>query len=386
MGIVIRLALLIGLVAFGYWVVRTAGWRFALRRLLQATLILVVVSFATSWMLTQLPGDPCITALGTAATDEAVAACREDRKLDESVFTQYADWAGGVVTGDLGNESYARSIPLTTTLSQRLPRTLALWLYSQVLALLIAVPGGIWAAYQSGRRPKKSVPRWSLPAAIAVLFVLGLAAGWQMAVVFFVAVLIPLWVYNAIRGGPSADNVINTEAFVLLAVPVFVLGETLRYQFAIKWSWYDLVGYVGPTNGVWAHVKSIWLPAAVLGLAIAPVYLRLLRSDMIQNLQQDFVLVAKAKGLPNWWVLLRHAVRPSTLTLLTVAGLNIAQLVNGAIVVEFIFDLDGMGSFLIEKVASREFFPVQTIVALVAVLFVVANTVIDLVYTAVDPG
>ena len=134
-----------------------------------------------------------------------------------------------------------------------------------------------------------------------------------------------------------------------------------------------------------AHLKSIWLPAVVLGLAATPVYLRLLRADMLQNLQQDFVAVAKAKGMSNTHILLRHVLRPSTVTLLTVAGLNIAQLVNGAIVVEFIFDFDGMGSYLLEAVARREFFAVQTLVALVAVVFVITNTVVDMLYTVVDP-
>jgi len=115
------------------------------------------------------------------------------------------------------------------------------------------------------------------------------------------------------------------------------------------------------------------------------VYLRLLRADMMQNLQQDYVAVAKAKGMSNTHILFRHVLRPSTVTLLTVAGLNIAQLVNGAIVVEFIFDFDGMGGYLIEAVYRREFFAVQTLVALVAIVFVLANTIVDMLYTMVDP-
>jgi peptide/nickel transport system permease protein len=197
--------------------------------------------------------------------------------------------------------------------------------------------------------------------------------------------LLPVYVYNGFRGGAGADRLVNTTAFVFLSIPVFVLGETLRYWFAINWDWYDLIGYVPISEGLFSHLKSIWLPALVLGLAVAPVYLRLLRADMMQNLQQDFVAVAKAKGMSNTHILLRHVLRPSTLTLLTVAGLNIAQLVNGAIVVEFIYDLDGLGSYLIEALAAREFFPVQTLVAMVAVIFVLTNTIIDLLYTAVDP-
>lgn len=376
--ILIVLALLIA------WVVKMAGWRFALQRFGGAVLIVVIVTFATTWLLRQVPGDPCITALGTGASEEAVADCRVDRKLDDSVFSQYAAWGGDVLSGDLGYAQYRTQIPLTKVLEDRAPRTGWLFLYSQVIALLVAVPLGIWAAYQAGRKPRP-VPVWVLPAVVAVLLAVAIVGGWQIGALIFIAVLLPIYIVNGIRGGPRADNVINTSAFVLLSAPVFVLGESLRYVFAIQNDWYDLNGYSPWSDGVGAHISSIWLPALVIGLAVSPVYLRLLRADMLQNLQQDFVAVAKAKGMSNTHILVRHVLRPSTVTLLTVAGLNIAQLVNGAIVVEFIYDLDGMGSYLIEAVAAREFFPVQTIVALVAVLFVLTNTLVDVVYTAVDP-
>lgn len=259
-----------------------------------------------------------------------------------------------------------------------------LFLYSQIIALVIAIPMGVWAAYQAGRNPRK-IPGWLLPVAIAAFVAVVISLGWGIAGILAVGILLPLLIYNGVRGGPGGDNLVNTTAFVLLSIPIFVLGETLRYQFSIVNDWYQLTGYSPWSDGVWAHLKSVWLPALVIGLAVSPVYLRLLRADMIQNLQQDFVAVAKAKGMSNRHILFRHVLRPSTVTLLTVAGLNIAQLVNGAIVVEFIFDFDGMGSYVIAAVARREFFAVQTIVALVSVLFVLTNTVIDVVYSAVDP-
>ena len=366
------------------WIVKTAGWRFAAQRLGGMVLILFLVTLGTTWMLRQVPGDPCITALGTGATEEAVAECRADRGLDDHVLSQYGTWAGDVLSGDLGYAQYRTQIPLTKVLQDRLPRSAWLFLYSQLIALAIAVPLGIWAAYQSGRAPRK-VPRWLLPAMVIPLFAVSVIWGWSLAAILAFVFLIPIYIFNGFRGGVGADHVVNASAFVLLSIPVFVLGETLRYVFAIQNDLYDLVGYSAWSEGVAAHLKSVWLPALVLGLAVSPVDRRLLRADMIQNLQQDFVSVAKAKGMSNRHILLRHVLRPSTLTLLTVAGLNIAQLVNGAIVVEFIYDYDGMGSYLIEAVAAREFFPVQTLVALVAVLFVLTNTVIDVVYTSVDP-
>ncbi len=383
------------------WIVKVAGWRFALQRLGGAVLILVIVTFATSLLLRQVGVDdqqkealaslglpasaqPCVSVLGTGADVETVQQCVDDRGLDKNVVVQYTGWAGDVLSGDLGYAFYKNREPLTTTLKQRMPRTAWLFVYSQLTALAFAVPLGIWSAYQAGRK-RRRVPRWTLAVGLLATLSIAFAGGWGIAATMLIAVLVPVVVYNVVRGGSSGDNTVNTAAFVLLSIPVFVLAESLRYLLAIKRDWYQLTGYKPWSAGVTAHIGSVWLPALVLGLAATPVYLRLLRADMIQNLQQDFVAVAKAKGMSNRHILLRHVLRPSTLTLLTVAGLNIAQLVNGAIVVEFIFDYDGMGSYLIEAVARREFFAVQTIVALVAVLFVLTNTVIDMLYTVVDP-
>jgi peptide/nickel transport system permease protein len=372
------------LVLLSAWIVSTAGWRFALQRLGGAILIVLLVTFGTTLLLRATPGDPCITALGTGATEESVAECNEERGLNDDVVSQYVSWGGDVLSGDLGYAFYKNREPLTETIKQRLPRTAWLFLYSQLIALAIAVPLGIWAAYQAGRRPR-GTPRWLLPLGIGLLLLAAIVGGWSFAAVLFVAIITPTIVYNFIRGGPPGDTTVNITAFVLLSIPVFVLGESLRYVFAVENDVYQLTGYAPWSEGVAAHFSSIWLPALVLGLAATPVYLRLLRADMIQNLQQDYVAVAKAKGMSNRHILLRHVLRPSTVTLMTVLGLNIAQLVNGAIVVEFIYDLDGMGSFLIEAVARREFFAVQTIVALVAVVFVFTNTIIDVLYTQVDP-
>lgn len=379
------LILLVGLAALIIWIVATAGWRFALQRLGGALLVIILVTFGTSVLLRQVPGEPCEIALGTAATEEAVATCIDEQGLDEPVVQQYLSWASSIVVDqDLGYAFYRNQEPLSTTIEQRLPRTAWLFLYSQIIALAIAVPLGIWAAYQAGRRPR-AVPRWILPAVLVLMVGIGVVAGWAVMSVLVVAIALPTLIFNFARGGPGGDTTVNFSAFVLLSIPVFVVGEVLRYEFAVKRDLYQLTGYSPWSDGVGAHLASVWLPALVLGLAAAPIYLRLLRADMLQNLQQDYVAVAKAKGMSNRHILVRHVLRPSTVTLMTVLGLNIAQLVNGAIVVEFIYDYDGMGSYLIEAVFRQEFFAVQTIVALVAVIFVLTNLVIDMLYSAVDP-
>ena len=398
MTLIIIILLIAALIA---WIVYVAGWRFALQRLGGALLIVVLVTFLTSFLLRQTGADeeqkqvlvelglpeesaPCVSALGTGADIDSVNECVEERGLDQNVFGQYWTWASDVLSGDLGYAFYKNKEPLTTTIEQRLPRTIFLFVYSQLIALALAVPLGIWAAYHAGRR-SRNVPSWALPVALLAMIGIAVGVGWSLAATLLIAVLVPVLIYSFLRGGPTGDSSVNAIAFVLLSLPVFVLGETLRYFLAIEHDWYQLTGYAPWSEGVGAHLQSIWLPALVLGLAATPVYLRLLRADMIQNLQQDYVAVAKAKGMSNTHILLRHVLRPSTLTLITVAGLNIAQLVNGAIVVEFIFDFDGMGGYLIEAVYRREFFAVQTLVALVAVVFVVANTLVDMLYTVVDP-
>ena len=373
------------LAALVVWVIKTAGWKFAAQRFGGAAIVLVLVTFGTSLLLRQVPGEPCAIALGTAASEENVARCVEEQGLDDSVVTQYLRWSGDTITGDFGYAFYKNQEPLIDTIEQRLPRTAWLFLYSQLIALALAVPLGIWSAYQAGR-PRRRLPGWALYPIVGTLFVLGqFVFGWRVTTLVAVAFIIPIIVFNLVRAGPSGDTMVNFSAFVLLSIPVFVIGETLRFAFSVERNWYSLSGYQPWNAGVVEHLKSIWLPAVVLGLAATPVYLRLLRADMIQNLQQDYVAVAKAKGMSNVHILLRHVLRPSTVTLLTVLGLNIAQLVNGAVVVEFIFDFDGMGGYLIEAVYRQEFFAVQTIVALVAVLFILTNLVIDLLYTTVDP-
>ncbi len=399
----ITIIILVALAALIVWIVRAAGWRFALKRFGGALLVLVIVTFGVSVLLRFASGDeetrqaleelgvspnaqPCVSALGTGATVEAVNECVDDRGLDDNVFVQYGNWVKQIVIDrDLGFAFYKNEEPLSEVIEQRMPRTAWLFLYSQLLALALAVPLGIWSAYQSGRSGRSWLPGWTLPIGVGALLLLGLFGGWLLSTVFFLCFLIPVVIFHLVRGGSGADGATNFLAFALLSIPVFVLGETLRYVFAIERDIFQLTGYQPWSEGAWNHISSIWLPALVLGLAATPVYLRLLRADMIQNLQQDFVSVAKAKGMSNTHILLRHVLRPSTVTLITVLGLNIAQLVNGAIVVEFIYDFDGMGSYLIEAFARRELFAVQTVVALVAVLFVLTNTVIDVLYTAVDP-
>ncbi len=307
--------------------------RFLLKRLAQLVVVVLVVTLLFYWMLNLLPGNPCVAAFGGAATAEQVAECERDRNLDDPVIVQWAKWGGDVLTGDLG-KSYLTGRTFNEALSNALPRTLLLMLYSQGLALGAAIPLGVWAGY---------------------------------------------------RNDKLLDKMASGSAFAMLAAPVFVLGLVLITVFAVRLDWFSLTGYEPISAGVVNHMKVMVLPSVTLAAALFPVYLRLLRTDVIGTLQEDFVGTARAKGLPTRHVLLRHVLRPSSFTLLTVFGIQAAQALNGAVVVEFMFDLDGVGSLLVSWAAAREFLLVQTLVAMIAVVFVVVNLVVDLLYSALDP-
>lgn len=302
-------------------------------RLLQLVAVLLAVTFISWWLLDQLPGDPCLLSVGTGATEERLAQCRSDLQLDRNVVAQYANWLGNAVQGELGR-SYLNNITVTESLGQKLPVTMWLLVYSQLIALGLAVPLGLLAGYRQG--------------------------GW-------------------------VDRFISGGAFALLATPSFVLGVFLLVIFAVQLDWYEIGAYAGPTADLLGHWKAMLLPSAALAAGIAPVYLRLLRTDVIQTLQEDFVGVARAKGMPPAHVLLRHVLRPSSFTLLTVAGIQAGQFINGALVIEFLFSLDGVGAFLITSVFAQEFLIVQSLVALTATAFVVFNFAVDIAYTALDP-
>ena len=302
-------------------------------RLVQTAAVVLIVTFATYWMLSLLPADPCFLSVGTGATEELLAECRENLNLDSGIFSQYGAWLGNMLSGDLG-ESYRNGIQVTDSLADKLPVTAWLVLYTTVLSIVVSIPLGM---------------------------------------------------LSAVRRDTWVDRLLTGGAFSLLALPSFVLGVVLALVFAAKLGWFNLGGYVGPTSGVIAHWKSLFLPVVTLTAGVMPFFLRLLRSDVITTLQEDYVEAARAKGLPRWWILLRHVLRPSSFTVVTVAGLNAAQLVNGALVVEVIYDLDGMGTFLISAVFNQDFLVVQTLVALIAAGFVATNMLVDAMYPLLDP-
>jgi peptide/nickel transport system permease protein len=315
--------------------------RYIAQRLLQLVGVLLVVTFLTFLMVRLLPGDPVLSVTGlpkSAAEDpqyaDRIAAAKADLNLDKSVPVAYVDWLSDMLHGDLGY-SYVRNTPVNDLIGTALPRTLLLMLYSIVLSLVIAVPLGVLTAHRQST-----------------------------------------WL----------DRVLSTGAFGTIAVPNFVLATVLVYVFAIKLGWFPAtdVKDLGDVS-LFEHLKSYTLPVLSLSLGQAAVFMRLLRTDMISTLSEDFIGMAKAKGMPVRRILLSHALRPSSFTLLTVTGINVGQLIGGSVIIEAIFAINGMGSQIAAAVLRSDYVLVQSGVALIAIAFVTINFAVDILYGVLDP-
>ena len=206
-----------------------------------------------------------------------------------------------------------------------------------------------------------------------------------VAVGFSLLIAVPLGAFTGYREGRRSDRLVSGFAQAGLSLPVFVTGLILIYVFALKLQWFPAVGWNRLSNGLGPNLKSVALPALSLAVTEIAVYTRVLRSDMIATLKENYILSARAKGLTDRFILFRHGLRPSLLTLVTVVGLNIGFLIGGALVIEYLFAIPGLGKRLFSAIQQRDFMMVQAITILITVFYVIVNTATDLVYMVVDP-
>jgi peptide/nickel transport system permease protein len=307
--------------------------RFLRRKLLHLIPILLIVSFVTFALLNLLPGDISLQLLGNDASPEAIARIRQELQLDDPLVVRYGRWAARAVSGDLGR-SHITGEPVMAALARSLPVSLELMALSLLISLTLAVPAGLLAAY---------------------------------------------------RMGEPIDTALSALAALLLSAPSFMLGLVLMFVFALTLQWLPTVGYVPLSDSVVGNLRTFAIPSVTLALVEWPGFMRILRSDAIATLQQDYVLFAKAKGLRNPVILFRHVLKPSSFTLITAAGLTVAALIGGALVVETIFALPGVGRLLVDAINGRDLMMVQGAVSLVAVGFVLVNFAVDMLYSALDP-
>jgi peptide/nickel transport system permease protein len=305
-----------------------------LRKLVTLVPTVFLVSLLTFLLTSLLPGDPALQVLqGAEPTQEAIEAVRKDLGLDKPLPVRYLTYLGDMAQGDFGR-SYRTRQPVLEAIGERLPVTLQIGLFALIASIVLAVPLGVFSAY---------------------------------------------------RANGVVDRTITTASFGLLAIPSFMTALLLLYFFAVYLGLFPATGWTRITDDLGKNLKSVVLPATALGIGQLAVYTRLLRSDMIATLQEDYVSMARAKGLPTWRILFRHALRPSSFSLLTIVGLQVGNLIGGAVIVEQFFALPGVGRLLYDSITQRDLIMVQGVVLFLALSTVMANFAVDLLYTVLDP-
>jgi peptide/nickel transport system permease protein len=303
------------------------------RRLVYLLPVLFAVTLLTFLFASLLPGDLAYTILGDQATPEKVEILRAQMGLDLPIWQRYLHWLWEVLHGDLGR-SFRTGETVLAAVADRLPVSLELMVMAEILGLLIAIP-------------------------LAILC--------------------------AVRSGSGIDRFLTGLAFGKLSLPPFMVAILLIYLFALELNLLPATGWVPFAEDPLTNLKSFVLPAFTLAIAEWPVLMRVLRSDMIATLQEDFIAMAKAKGLRASRILLVHALKPSSLTLVTVTGINIGRLIGGALIIETIFALPGIGRLLVGAIYARDFIILQGCVLFVAVGFVMVNFIVDMLYAVLDP-
>ena len=308
--------------------------RYALARLVQFVIVIVVVTFAVLAISRIGSKDPARDLAGGAVSQERVDQVSDRFHLDDPIVVQYGYWLKDFVTFDMGY-SYIQSQDVVAMFKQRMPVTLFIAFWAIVVGLVLAVPAGVYSAYK--------------------------------------------------RDG-LLDRAISAGSFAVISMPALVLAVLLSYLLSVRWQVFPLLGtYVAPWSDPVQHFKNFFLPAVTLGVGLGAVWTRLLRADMIGTLQSDYIMLARAKGMSPSRVLWGHALRGSVLSLLTSVALNVGGLIGGAVVIEQIFNLPGVGLRLVESVQTNDLLTLQAIAAVLAVAVVLANFVVDLLYAAVDP-
>jgi peptide/nickel transport system permease protein len=302
--------------------------------LLRLIASLLAVTFLTFLMVALLPGDPVDTILGTGPRPPGVEEqIREDLNLDDPFLVRYVTWLGNAVTGDLG-ESYITDQPVSDTISQRVPVTAQLAFMAIIIAVCVAIPIGVLGAYKQ--------------------------SNWQ-------------------------DTVSSAGVQVALSIPNFIVGIFLIWLFAVKLNLLPASNWNRLSDGIGENLKTSIMPALALALGTMAVFSRLIRSDMIATLKEDYILSARAKGLSDRYILFRHALRPSSLSLMTIVGISFGALLGGTVVIETLFAIPGLGFSLINAINGRDILLIQGITVFIAVMFIIINTVVDLLYAVLDP-
>ena len=303
------------------------------RRLLATLPVMAVVGIAVFMLLHLTPGDPAVVIAGDYARPEDIDKIRERLGLNEPLHIQFFSWVGALLSGDLGTSIFS-NLPVSRLIGQRLEPTLALAIATIIFAILVAVPMGVIAAW---------------------------------------------------KAGTLIDRVIMVFAVLGFSVPVFVIGYAMMWLFSITLGWFPVQGYKPIAEGFWPFLRSITLPTVALGIIYVALIARITRASVLEVLTEDYMRTAKAKGLDNNALLIRHALRNASVPIVTVIGIGIALLIGGVVVTESVFNIPGLGRLTIDAVLRRDYPIIQGVILIFSGAYVIVNLVIDLSYTVLDP-
>jgi len=308
---------------------------FVIRRVATSILLLVAASALVFFVLRLLPGDPVITSLGASpgVSKAMIARLRHESGLDRPIIAQYLSWLWAALHGNLG-KSYFSQFPVTSLIRTRLPPTLELTFLGVLLSIVFAFPGALWAA----RHPRGVVDS-------------GFDAFWTVS----------------------------------LSLPAFIVGIFLTYFLAVRAGALPARGYVPLVDDPVDNLRHFVLPALTLALAGAPLLYRFLRASLLEQMNEAYVRTARGKGLTERPVVLRHALRNSLGPSLTMLGLIVGYTLGGAVIIEYVFGIPGLGSLAIESVMDRDYNILQSVVILVSAAFIVTSLIVDILYAALDP-
>jgi peptide/nickel transport system permease protein len=306
---------------------------YIVRRVLATIPVMAFVALFVFSLLYIAPGDPAAVIAGDQASLEDVERIRRNLGLDRPFVVRFVEWSSQVVRGDLGTSMFT-GLPVTGLIKQRVEPTLSLMVVTLTLAVLIAVPIGVIAAWKAG--------------------------GWL-------------------------DRAFMAFAVLGFSVPVFAAGYLLAYVFALELDWLPAQGYSPLSQGVWPWLESLILPSAALSFVYIALIARTTRATMLEVLGQDYIRTARAKGLGDRSVLFLHALKNAAVPIVTVIGIGVALLIGGAVVTESVFAIPGLGRLTIDAILRRDYPLIQGIVLMFSFVYVLVNLAVDLVYTAIDP-
>ena len=303
------------------------------RRLLATIPVMAVVAVLVFSMLRLTPGDPAAIIAGAAGTSQDIVDIRARLGLDRSIVAQFFVWIGHVLTGDFG-ESFFFKKQVASLIAGRIGPTFALATTTIVLSVLIAVPLGVIAAWKQGT-----------------------------------------WI----------DRLVMGFSVLGFSVPVFVIGYILIYIFAIELSWLPVQGYQPLSDGVWGFLQHLILPSFTLSVIYIALIARIARTSVLEVLNEDYIRTARAKGLPDRVVLMKHALRNAAVPIVTIIGIGVALLIGGVVVTESVFSIPGLGRLTVDAVLARDYPTVQAVILLFSAVYVLLNLVVDVAYTFLDP-